>query len=80
MHNQGVSPLAHHRQLVRLYRTYADMAGPENAKKYQTLIFLAGSATAEVIADVALCPFEAVKVCLRDTVVEVCSACLCPLW
>lgn len=41
---------------------YADLAGPENAKKYQTLIFLAGSASAEFIADVALCPFEAVKV------------------
>lgn len=43
-------------------KTYADMAGEENAKKYQTLIFLAGSASAEFIADVALCPFEAVKV------------------
>ncbi|WVZ82012.1 hypothetical protein U9M48_029329 [Paspalum notatum var. saurae] len=31
-------------------------------KKYKTLIYLAGSASAEVIADVALCPFEAVKV------------------
>ncbi|GAB4815285.1 hypothetical protein N2152v2_002331 [Parachlorella kessleri] len=43
-------------------KTYADLAGPENAKKYQTLIFLAGSASAEFIADIALCPFEAVKV------------------
>ncbi|KAM3322492.1 mitochondrial phosphate carrier protein 3, mitochondrial-like [Capsicum chacoense] len=41
---------------------YTDLAGPENAAKYKTLIFLAGSASAEVIADVALCPFEAVKV------------------
>ncbi|KAK6148014.1 hypothetical protein DH2020_018926 [Rehmannia glutinosa] len=39
-----------------------DMAGPENAAKYKTLIFLAGSASAEFIADIALCPFEAVKV------------------
>ncbi|KAJ6683696.1 hypothetical protein OIU85_007393 [Salix viminalis] len=30
--------------------------------KYKTLIYLAGSASAEVIADIALCPFEAVKV------------------
>jgi len=43
-------------------KLYADMAGPEAAAKYQTFIFLAGSASAEVIADVALCPFEAVKV------------------
>ncbi|PHT57137.1 Phosphate carrier protein, mitochondrial [Capsicum baccatum] len=41
---------------------YSDLAGAENAAKYKTLIYLAGSASAEVIADVALCPFEAVKV------------------
>ncbi|PHU16341.1 Mitochondrial phosphate carrier protein 3, mitochondrial [Capsicum chinense] len=41
---------------------YTNLAVPENAAKYKTLIFLAGSASAEVIADVALCPFEAVKV------------------
>ncbi|GAA0183922.1 mitochondrial carrier protein [Lithospermum erythrorhizon] len=38
-----------------------DLAGPENAIKYKTFIYLAGSASAELIADVALCPFEAVK-------------------
>ncbi|GLJ32217.1 hypothetical protein SUGI_0648440 [Cryptomeria japonica] len=41
---------------------YSDIAGAEYAAKYKTLIYLAGSASAEVIADVALCPFEAVKV------------------
>ncbi|CAA2956200.1 mitochondrial phosphate carrier 3, mitochondrial-like [Olea europaea subsp. europaea] len=41
---------------------YSDLAGPENAVKYKTLIYLVGSASAEVIADIALCPFEAVKV------------------
>lgn len=41
---------------------YADLAGPEKAVQYKTLIYLAGSASAEFIADVALCPFEAVKV------------------
>ncbi|CAB4275512.1 unnamed protein product [Prunus armeniaca] len=41
---------------------YSDLAGPEFSAKYKTLIYLAGSASAEVIADVALCPFEAVKV------------------
>ncbi|XP_022736457.1 mitochondrial phosphate carrier protein 3, mitochondrial-like [Durio zibethinus] len=41
---------------------YSDIAGPEYATKYKTLIYLAGSASAELIADVALCPMEAVKV------------------
>ena len=39
------------------------MAGEETAAKFQTPIFLVASASAEVIADVALCPWEAVKVC-----------------
>ncbi|XP_054805877.1 mitochondrial phosphate carrier protein 3, mitochondrial-like [Prosopis cineraria] len=41
---------------------YSDIAGPEYAAKYKTLIYLAGSASAEVIAAFALCPMEAVKV------------------
>ncbi|KAK7267238.1 hypothetical protein RIF29_19905 [Crotalaria pallida] len=41
---------------------YSDIAGPEYATKYKTLIYVAGSASSEFIADVALCPFEAVKV------------------
>ena len=41
---------------------YSDVVGPEYAAKYKTLIYLAGSASAELIADVALCPMEAVKV------------------
>ena len=41
---------------------YFDIAGPEYATKYKTLIYLVGSASAEVIADIALCPFEAIKV------------------
>lgn len=45
-------------------RQYSDMFTPENAVRYQTGIFLAGSASAELIADVALCPMEAVKVIL----------------
>ncbi|KAL5979359.1 Mitochondrial phosphate carrier protein 3, mitochondrial [Asimina triloba] len=41
---------------------YSDIAGPDHAAKYKTLIYLAGSASAEVIADIVLCPMEAVKV------------------
>jgi len=41
---------------------YSNMAGEEAAHKYRGLIYLAGSASAELIADVALCPMEMVKV------------------
>lgn len=41
---------------------YSDIAGPEYAAKYKNLIYLSGSASAEIIAGVALCPMEAVKV------------------
>lgn len=37
-------------------KTYSDMAGPTNAKKYKDAIFLAGSASAEFLADMALVP------------------------
>jgi solute carrier family 25 phosphate transporter 3 len=41
---------------------YSNAAGQENAYKYRGLIYLAGSASAEFIADIALCPMEMVKV------------------
>ncbi|KAL6240187.1 hypothetical protein BDW75DRAFT_236006 [Aspergillus navahoensis] len=41
---------------------YSDLVGVENAARYKTALYLAASASAELIADVALCPFEAVKV------------------
>lgn len=47
---------------------YSDLAGPENAHKYKTAIYLAGSASAELIADIFLCPFEAVKVRMQTTI------------
>jgi solute carrier family 25 (mitochondrial phosphate transporter), member 3 len=43
-------------------KCYSDISGPENAERLRTLIYLAASASAEVIADVALCPMEAVKI------------------
>ncbi|ORY73260.1 mitochondrial carrier domain-containing protein [Leucosporidium creatinivorum] len=46
---------------------YADLAGPENAVRYKDAIFLAGSASAEFIADVALVPMETVKVRMQTT-------------
>lgn len=47
---------------------YGDLAGEENYHKYKTLIYLAGSASAEFIADIGLCPFEAVKVRMQTTI------------
>jgi solute carrier family 25 phosphate transporter 3 len=41
---------------------YSTMAGEENAFAYRGFIFLAGSASAELFADVALCPMEMIKV------------------
>ena len=43
-------------------KTFADIAGPDVAHNYRTVLYLSASASAEVIADVALCPMEAVKV------------------
>jgi solute carrier family 25 (mitochondrial phosphate transporter), member 3 len=48
-------------------KTYSDLAGPENAVKYKTWIYLAGSASAEFFADIGLCPLEAVKVRMQTT-------------
>lgn len=36
--------------------------------KYKTLLYLTASASAEFIADIALCPFEAVKVRIQTTI------------
>jgi len=47
---------------------YATMAGEETAAKYKTVLFLSASASAELIADVGLCPFEAVKVRMQTTI------------
>ncbi|BBN10853.1 solute carrier family 25 (mitochondrial phosphate transporter), member 3 [Marchantia polymorpha subsp. ruderalis] len=43
-------------------KSYCDLAGPVNSYSYKTPIYLAASSSAQVIADIALCPFEAIKV------------------
>ena len=48
-------------------KTFADMAGEEFANKNRTLIYMTASASAEVIADVALCPMEALKVRMQTS-------------
>lgn len=44
------------------------MAGEEAAHKYKTSLYLVASASAEFIADIGLCPFEAVKVRMQTTI------------
>jgi solute carrier family 25 phosphate transporter 3 len=50
-------------------KKYADWAGEENAYKYRTSLYLAASASAEFIADIALCPLEAVKVRMQTAAI-----------
>jgi solute carrier family 25 phosphate transporter 3 len=42
--------------------------GEQNAYKYKTWLYLSASASAEFFADIALCPFEAVKVRMQTTI------------
>lgn len=49
-------------------KTYSDLAGPEVAYKYKTALYLSASASAEFLADIALCPLEAVKVRMQTTI------------
>jgi len=41
---------------------FAQKVGEERAYKYRDLVYMSASASAEFIADIAYCPFEAVKV------------------
>ena len=46
---------------------YMNMAGEEASNKYKPAIWLAGSASAEVFADIALCPLEMTKVKIQTS-------------
>lgn len=56
---QGLCKFGFYEYFKHLGATYI---GEENAVKYRTLLYSVSSASAEVIADLGLCPFEAVKV------------------
>jgi len=47
---------------------YSDLAGEDAAYRHKTSLYLAASASAEFIADIVLCPFEAVKVRMQTTI------------
>lgn len=46
---------------------YMNLAGEELTNKYKPAIWLAGSASAEVFADIALCPLEMTKVKIQTS-------------
>jgi solute carrier family 25 (mitochondrial phosphate transporter), member 3 len=46
---------------------FSDAVGEDNAYRYRTWLYLGASASAEFFADIALCPFEAVKVRMQTT-------------
>lgn len=48
-------------------KQFTDLAGQDVAHKYRTSLYLAASASAEVVADVALCPMEALKVRMQTS-------------
>lgn len=43
------------------------MVGPEYATRCKSFVYIASSASAELIADIRLCPFETVEVRLQTT-------------
>ncbi|KAF8347722.1 mitochondrial carrier domain-containing protein [Amanita rubescens] len=46
---------------------YSNLAGEEASQNYKPAIWLLGSASAEVFADIALCPFEMTKVKIQTS-------------
>ncbi|KAK9451544.1 mitochondrial carrier domain-containing protein [Limtongia smithiae] len=48
-------------------KQYADIVGEETAHNYRTALYLAASASAEVLADILLCPWESIKVRTQTT-------------
>ncbi|MCJ1481004.1 hypothetical protein MMC06_001160 [Schaereria dolodes] len=47
---------------------FSDLVGEDVSYRYKTSLYLAASASAEFIADIGLCPFEAVKVRMQTTI------------
>jgi solute carrier family 25 phosphate transporter 3 len=59
---------------------YSNLAGEKAAYDYRGLIYLCGSASAEVFADAALCPMEMVKVKVQTSVPGTFPTDLGPAW
>lgn len=69
---QGAGKYGGYEFFKHFYAT--SLLGPDLAARYATGVYLAASATAECIADVLLCPFEAVKVRQQTTVPPFCRS------
>ncbi|KAJ1892076.1 Cu/Pi carrier, partial [Kickxella alabastrina] len=61
---QGMSKYGFYEYFKHLY---ASSVGEENAAKYKTALYLSASASAEFIADIMLCPMEALKVKMQTS-------------
>ena len=59
---------------------FTGMFGAESALKFRSLIWATASASAEVIADVLLCPFEAVKVRMQTSAPGTFPITFVPAW
>lgn len=49
-------------------KQYSDLVGPNIAEEFKTVVYAAASASAEFFADIALCPFETIKVKTQTTI------------
>lgn len=49
-------------------KQYLDLVGPNIANEYKSVVYAAASASAEFLADIALCPFELIKVKTQTTI------------
>jgi solute carrier family 25 phosphate transporter 3 len=80
LHDERVLPIRTHAEALQAQgafkyggyeffkKFYGDLAGEKAAAQYKTGLYLAASASAEFIADIALCPLEAVKVRMQTTI------------
>ena len=59
---------------------YSTAAGEDKAHQYRGLIYLAGSASAEFFADIALCPMEMVKVKVQTSPPNTFPTSFIPAW
>lgn len=54
-------------------QTYSNLLSPETAHRHRTAVYLCASASAEFLADILLCPWEAIKVKQQTTIPPFCK-------
>lgn len=60
--------------------SFSTVVGEENASRYKGVIYLAGAASAEFLADIALCPMEMLKVKMQTSLRDTFPTSLIPAW